>query len=369
MLITYLSRPLCINCDWLSLSIKIDKYASVTAPKGYRIDTLQGNNIFKERYILYNADGYKIATFLCAPYSPVIPEDIGTLQFSNPFLYNPDPNYLENLIKCFKRGIFNGISRYDVACDFVPTDAEFKTIRKLMDGSQYVSGKSEGSVFWHTEVFNDKPYRMPHCLSYGAPTSQLKVKLYNKSLEINAVDRANCSKPYILDEWLYHLPCVDRVWRLEFSLCDTNQVSFNGCRLDINNALSWFTLSTFFSICKNKRFIVRKNQGRQQGHKNNDEIIPFLPFKVEGLKLAPAKPLSERSPLDEQRALARQIVLHIQDESVVANETRFCYMKGLLEDLMQIPYVANYVTSLIDTNYNDFIDGLDNRSQDYNKDC
>ena len=359
MLLVLDQRPLCVNCDWLSLSVKIDVYGTVTAPDGMRVESLCGTNIFKERYIMYDKDGSKVLTFCCNPFSSAIPDVIGSVQIANPYLYNANRGWLESLLPHLKGAKFNGLSRWDICCDFVPTDAEYKTIRKLTSGGQYVSGKSAGSMFWHSETYKEREVRMAHCLSWGSPSSSCKVKLYNKSLEIDAAHREKCIKPYILEEWEYHLPDITKVWRLEFSLTDCNQIAFDGRRLLFSDAFDSNVLCRVFADLKRKSFIVRMNQGRRKGHKNEDTIVDFLPFNLEGIKSRPAQAITTREPLTEQRQLARHLLLHMQDKSVMMDTYRYSAIRSLLFDLAENPVVAGYLDSICDGSFSQFVERND----------
>lgn len=352
-------RPLVVNCDWLSFSVKIDLNSKVVTPNGWRYEKLTGTNVYKYRYILYSPSGEKVMTFCCCPYSSVIPDDIASCQIANPFLYQPDVGKLESLIATFFNGHFHGVSRWDVCCDFVPTDAEYKTIRKLTSGGQYVSGKSEGSLFWHSERYKGAEVRMAHCLSWGSTSSALKIKLYNKSLEINATRRELCSKPYILDEWEGFLPCVDKVWRLEFSWSDVNQLAIDGKRLGFADCFDSNILCRYFSEVKAKRFVIRMNQGRRKGHKNLDEIVPFLPFTIEGVEIRKALPMSDREPLDEMRRLARHLWMHLQDVSVLTDESRYNSLRSVLIDLAESPIVSVYLDSMCDGSFSNWLSECD----------
>lgn len=359
MLLILEKRPLCVNCDWLSFSVRVDVYSPVTAPQGMRVESLCGTNIFRERYILYDASGAKVLTFCCNPFSPAIPDVIGSVQIANPFLYNPNSGWLESLLPNLKRATFNGLSRWDICCDFVPTDAEFKTVRKLTEGSQYVSAKSAGSIFWHSETYKEHDVRMAHCLSWGSPSSSVKVKLYNKSLEIDAIHRERCTKPYILEEWEYHLPDITKVWRLEFSITDCNQIAFDGRRLLFSDAFDSNVLCRVFAELKRKSFVVRMNQGKRKGHKNEDTIVNFLPFNLEGIKSRPAMAMTERQPLTEQRQLARHLLLHMQDKSVMMDTFRYQSIRNLLFDLAENPIVLGYLDSICEGSFSQFIERND----------
>lgn len=359
MLITLKGRNMCVNCDWLSFSIKIDPRKEVIAPVGMRYEKLAGTNIYKQRWILYDNQGAKVMTFCCDPYSSVISDELATCQVANPFLYNPSIKWLEQMFNSFKGGTYHGLSRWDVCCDFVPTDAEYGTIRKLTSGAQYVSGKSAGSLFWHSEKYGEREYRMAHCLSWGTPTTALKVKLYNKSLEIDAANPERCEKPYILQEWEGHLPDTTKVWRLEFSLTDANQFAIGNRRLGFDDALSSDILCRFFSEVKKKRFVVRKNQGKRHGHKNEDEIVPFLPFDLDGLEIRKAQSITERTPLDEERQLARHLLIHMSDKSVLCDNERYSSIRRMLFDLAENPLISGYLDSMTDGSFCGFISRLD----------
>lgn len=359
MLLSYFERPLCVNCDWLSFSVKFDPMGVISLPSGLRAEKLNGTNVFRERWIIYNQSGAKMMTICCNPYSPVLRDDIASCQIANPWLYNPDVEFLASVFHGFKNAVFHGLSRWDVCCDFCPTDAEYKTIRKLTSGGQYVSGKSEGSLFWHSERYGNKDYRMAHCMSWGRATSALKIKLYNKSLEINATNRELCSKPYILDEWEHNLPDISKVWRLEFSWTDVNQLAIDDRRLGFEDALSSDILVRFFSEVKAKRFIIRMNQGRREGHKNNDEIVPFLPFDMDKVTIRRADPISCREPLDEQRALARHIWMHLSDRYVLCDDDRYNTMRNILCDMASDAAICGYLDSLCNGSFASWILRLD----------
>lgn len=355
MLLDYHGRHYCLNCDWLSFSAKINPNASVTPRDGYRIEKLTGTNVFKERFILYDKTGSKVMTACCNPYSSAIPDTIASLQVANAWLYNADGNRLNDLIGCFKDASFNGLSRLDICLDFNPTESEFGTIRKLASGAQYVGGKSEGAIWWHEEHYNGKSFRMPHCLNWGSPKSVVKWKLYNKSLEIDAAHPERCLKPWILDEWACHLEDTTKVWRLEVSITDVNQLAFCNQRLSFMSAFDSQMLAFIFSTLKGKSFVVRKNQGKRNGHKNEDQRVPFVPFVFDAIEIRKANPMSEREPLDEMRQLARNLVLHLTDTHVLLDTFRYQSIRELLFDMASNAQVMAYLDWMCDGSFSNFI--------------
>ena len=46
------------------------------------------------------------------------------------------------------------------------------------------------------------------------------------------------------------------------------------------------------------RFVIRVNQGRRGGHKNNDRIVPFLPMQSDKIHLSWTKPRDIPKPSD-----------------------------------------------------------------------
>ena len=63
MIIEYCKKRYLISSDWLTFSVKLsNEYAEPTAPKGYRLELYDGNNIFKKRAILFDDIGRKLFT-------------------------------------------------------------------------------------------------------------------------------------------------------------------------------------------------------------------------------------------------------------------------------------------------------------------
>lgn len=360
-----ISRHYCLNCDWLSFSFSFSPEHDIIPPNGYKWVAYPGTNVFKERYILYNEDGCKMMTICCNPYSSALRADVGVCQIANQWLYNPCPEFFVWALQGFKNGRFNGCSRLDIALDFCPTQREYAVIRKLTSGAMYVSGKSQGSLFWHTEKFDNKEYRMAHCMSWGSKASLLTIKLYNKSLEIHAADPAYCTKPYIVEEWGDWLEDKNSVWRLEFSLNDTNQYLFGDTKYTLADAMDGDRLARTYSTIKSKRFIVRMNQGRRHGHKNDDTIInDFVPVDFGSLKIMKAAPVSERIPLDDMRALARQLHAHLTDSCVIMDDWRFVSMRDMLIDYAQYPAVLSYLDRLCGCSFAEWLKNVEERRND-----
>ena len=109
----------CINCDWLAFSVKLnEREPELQCPEGYRLELLQGNNIYKNRFVLYDADGRKCLTALWSPYSSVLDATIMTVQAANWMLYSVSASYIMDLLLQIVDCEFNSVGRVDIFCDF-----------------------------------------------------------------------------------------------------------------------------------------------------------------------------------------------------------------------------------------------------------
>lgn len=278
MLFRYKKKNYALFIDWLSFSVTMLRPDDdLKCPNGYRLENYEGNNIFKKRAILFDNQGSKLITMLWQPHSSLLSKNLMTVQFSNEVLYFEREKECITLLSQVCEHMFNSFSRLDVCLDFQVNDTQSAIIRKLFNGSMYVQGKAEGSIFWHESEYKGIKSRAPHCLSWGSPTSKIRCKLYNKSREQNLLSEGKePEKPYIVDVWKSAGFDVLRMWRLEFSLTSTGQLQWANKNITWNeyfNCNWWYML--FLSLYTN-RFIVRKNEGKREGHKNNDKIINFI---------------------------------------------------------------------------------------------
>ena len=276
MVFTYKDVNYCFACDWLQYSVRLQNANEVQlqCPAGFRLELLQGNNIFRNRAILWRSDGLKYLTLLWSPYSRKIKADIMTAQVANPLLYmdaiHESYRLLQSIVPCY----FNSMGRIDVCCDYELDDYRAKLIRGLYSGEYYVQGKREGSDWWHTT--NDKVGSFPHCLSWGSASSEIKVKTYNKSRELG-VSATECGeKPYISARWRDAGFDVERVWRLEFSMKSAGQLRYLGKPITLNDVADSSWLISCFLGLYSRRFVVRYDSGGRLNHHNDDKIVALL---------------------------------------------------------------------------------------------
>lgn len=269
-----------LSTDWMAVSLRLlDDVGQ--APRGHTwVEYDGGTNVWGKRRILFNRFGERVLTLLSSPKSSIHDGNAALVEVSNEWLYHGLG--VDGCLKLLKRCVpvsYTGISRLDLACDFVPSAEQMAVIEGLANGSMYVAGKRSGSGFW--SVNNDdwlpnqwRGRKIPHCISWGHKTSDVKWKLYYKSKELHdAAGGTWFDKPYIVDKWRANDMDVNNVWRLEVSIKHGNKLDYNGEPISLdtwreNATLLWHSLYR-------SRFVVRKNEGHAD--KRNDEPVYFLP--------------------------------------------------------------------------------------------
>lgn len=377
------------NVDWLSFNVKSkDKEPTIECPEGYRMEVLTGNNIFKNRFILYDVSGVKLFTVLWCPYSSVVDSRIMTCQIANSQLYIND-----GILKCYellKRCVdccFNACSRIDICLDFVADDSKMRIIRKLSEGAMYVEKKREGSVWWHENTISKEgkevKVKQCHCLAWGSKSSEIKVKLYWKSREIGLLPQAKSdnskkitkrkckkhwksrrkegeiptpSKPYIVEEWKANNMDTKKVWRLEFSMSGAGQLIWDEKVISLEDVNSPYWFCRVFAGLLRTRFIVRKNQGRRSEKHNGDKIVKFIevPFDklpVEWMKYKEKEPLT---PDGEVLKVIRHLILQCDNEVLRCNSEYIQNMYNLIDTICQKSNAYPYVYQLLGKSLYDY---------------
>lgn len=315
MYFSYQDTKFCVNCDWLTFSVHLtEPEPEIMCPDGLRIELCQGNNVFEHRAMVFDGRGAKYMTLLWKPYSKVLPANLMTCQVANEFLYLPAGqgikwalNDLQQIVDC----TYNAIGRVDICIDFEARAARMDFIKHLNSGHYYAQHKSEGSSWWHEVAEGDYKHKQLHCLTWGSPKSEIKVKLYHKSREQGLVGGNEPEKPWIVDEWKEAGMDIHNVWRLEFSLSGAGQLRYKGQPITLENVSDeqWI-LNVLCELYEN-RFVTRINQGKRQGHKNNDSRVYLfqLPPRAAGLKWAEASGKDHEVPasITLLRSMMRQI--------------------------------------------------------------
>lgn len=236
----------CINLDWL----EVDCLEPDATPKdifyfqrqGYDcIDRGYGTRVYSEMFVINDSEGHAWLEVRRKPKTPLLdPRDVH-LRLHNRTCYENDAaNQLRDFIR--NQGyVFLRVVRADVCLDFEYFDSGDDPNKFLI---RYLNGvyskinqanvHAHGTDRWEGRFWNS--------ISWGAPTSQIGTKLYNKTMELYDQQSGQFGKPYIRQAWLesgliddwYTVTKTRRVldasgiektvvyrpaiWRLEFSI-------------------------------------------------------------------------------------------------------------------------------------------------------
>lgn len=330
-----------INCDWLQYSVILGHTDPILrCPEGYRIEECQGTNVYKYRALVIDSAGRKELTLLWHPHSSSLNPLHMSVQVSNEFLYSgrilPSLELVKSIVDC----TFNSIGRFDVCCDFEADTTTLEFISRLNTGRYYVERKREGSTFWHEVKDDDFRKKQIHCLSWGSKSSEIKVKLYNKSREIGLIGvpetdkegnpiEPQPEKPWIVEEWKANNMDIKRIWRLEFSMKTGGQMRWNEIPIHIENIASPSWLMRVYFDMYYTRFITRVNQGKRKDHKNGDAQVFLFDLPKEGEKLKWAATIDHRTDSQPAVVLLRSLMRNFENEALMAN----------------IPLVQSYTTT------------------------
>lgn len=327
MYFTYKNNRYCVNLDWLQYSVHLhEPEPEILCPEGYRIELCQGNNIFEHRALVFDSRGAKYLTLLWKPYSKVLPSNLMTVQVANEYLYLMSGEGVkwsfrdvQQIVDC----TFNAVGRIDICVDWEGSNKRNEFLRHLNSGHYYAQHKSEGSNWWHEVEKDGHKRKQLHCLTWGSQKSEIKVKVYHKSREQGLVGGNEPEKPWIVREWKANEMDIRNVWRLEFSLSGAGQLRYKGQPITLDDVASeQWCLDVLCELYHN-RFVTRINQGRRQGHHNNDTRIYLFPFPTRSAGLAWADPKGRDYELPASITLLRSMMRQIDNPAVMASKLTF----------------------------------------------
>lgn len=353
-----------VNCDWLSFNVKLlEPEPEIECPDGYRLEILQGNNIFKNRLILRDFSGAKIITCLWCPFSKVIDKLTMTCQIANALLYSDGILKAFELLQSVVQCEFNTCSRLDFCCDFEVTERHMAIIRKLTSGAMYVSGKREGSEFWHNTKFKNKDTKTSHCLSWGSKSSEIKVKLYFKAREQNLLQPDGIpDKPYIVAQWQSMDMDIQKVWRLEFSLSGAGLLRYKGRLITLEDVSSPQWYCGVFADLYKKRFEVRKNQGKRKGKHNDDAKIDFFPKELMRMlgeiELVWKETEKNRLPDADVVTSLRKLLRLLEEPAATSSEDVFDSIAASVCTLVNVAHLELYCEKLLGMSVENYMNEL-----------
>lgn len=314
-------QTLLLNTDWMGLSLWLETPVK-DPPKGYLWRVYEnGTNVWKMRRILYTDRGDKVLTLLSEPKSRLIDPRAALLEVENEWLYHGIGvrGIQQVLRKCCLFSV-RGISRLDLAVDFNPTPEQFDTIYRLARLEYRVSGKRNLTPWWsvNNQAWLPEEYRgkfIPHQLSWGHKTTEVKWKCYYKTRELReAVGNVGWDKPYIVDAWREARLEENNVWRLEVSIKNCNGLTWRGEPIT-QDCWGNHTIALMRDLYTS-RFQVRKEEGHKD--KSNDTLVEFLP--IEGVAQVRCRKYSGMAEHNGRIALLRRLVQSLEDEQVLLDD-------------------------------------------------
>lgn len=336
-----LNEQFLINCDWLQYSVILEEdEPELICPSGFRLEIYPGNNVFRHRAMLFDGDGRKWLTMLWGPHSAVLDKRLMTVQVANSLLYDDMILWADSVLHEVVSCRFNSIGRLDVCCDFQVSSRLWRVLRGLAAGTVYVGGKSEGSVFWHLD--ETAGGRVPHCISWGSPSSGIRPKCYNKTLELDPKGDGSWEKPYIVSQWVSSGFDVRKVWRCEFSLHSKGRLQWDGRCLSLADAFDGAFLGSLFCSLYRSRFVCRYSDGKTRGHHNDDRLCTFLDIPAEdsllNWKVSEATP----KPSSEAITLLRRMMVQMESEVCQCSDVVFDAMANAVLRVCELPGVRAY---------------------------
>lgn len=340
------SQHIILNNDWLAESIVLSGEER-KPPKGYKWVEYDGTNVWRRRRCLFTTEGDKILTILDKPKSSIIRPDAGLFEVANEWLYHGiGVHGVEKLLNYCCEYKCNGLSRVDLALDFEPNEHQCDVIMGLSQGRYYVQGKRSGSSFWSTSNEEWMPgywrgKAIPHCQSWGHKTTSVKWKLYYKSKELRDAGGGWFDKPYIVDQWRESGFDINNVWRLEVSIHNANQLTFDG--EPVSRDIWWKHTGKLAQALYAQRFVIRENNGHKD--KSNDKLVGFLP--VRDMTPVRCKVSDGKGQRNGRLSLLRVLVNSLSSESVAFDERTVMDVAGHVKSLVQRDSLQFYFRGMV----------------------
>lgn len=338
-------EPFVISCDWLQYSVLLEEEEpELECPDGFRLELLPGNNVFRNRCLVFRNDGLKVATLLWSPFSRILNSRLATVQVANFCLYSDAIQWTHSIVSRIWSCRFNSMGRVDLCCDFATPPARWSVIRALATGAAYVQGKGEGSVWWHMATAGgcDVPVRSPHAMSWGRPQSEIRCKVYNKTHELDPKGVGDYEKPYIVARWREAGLNPAQVWRCEFAMQSSGQLRWQGKPIGLADVACSEWIGSVFLSLYSKRFVCRWNDGRRAGHHNDDRhacLLP-LPSGLDGLRWA--APRGDGLPTSEAITLLRKLMVQLEGTVSMASSAVFEAMADAVLSVCSMDGVRSY---------------------------
>ena len=230
----------CVNIDWLEVYVFEPLLSPITADvyrqKGFRVvEREYGTKIYSEVFTVYEGE-FELLIVQRQPQSDkrlggILPPGSCHIRMHNRFCYQRACVMWFRQLLSELNYTFRSIKRVDLCIDFNRFDngerpANFATKYIRGDYVKICQPKisAHGTDNWDSREWNS--------FAWGSPSSNVRTRFYNKSLEM----REQAIKPWIVDAWLAAgLSLDDDVWRVEFEItkCTNTMWEDEGCTLGL----------------------------------------------------------------------------------------------------------------------------------------
>lgn len=341
--------------DWLAVSLQLKlggEEVDVLPIEGCSVVEQTPTNIWKRRALIINEHGDKMLTVLWSPKSSIIHRSSALLEVANEWLYHG--RGAASMVREFveiNNAVIMGVSRVDLAADFVMSPERERVVFGLANRSMYVGGKRSGSGFW--SISNDlrlperfRGKNIPHCQSWGHKTSGVKWKLYYKWKELcEAAGSVGWEKTYIVDEWNKLGMPPEEVWRLEVSIKHCNSLMKDGLHMTYDKVME--DAIDIYRALYCERFVVRENQGHAD--RSNDKIVQFLPVEYFRSSIRCSVPVADH-PRNAATSLLRQLIKSLDELPVLCDERLREGVMWQIENICTSQHLVGYASAIVDKN-------------------
>lgn len=247
----------CINIDWLEVyclePINAPRNVSYFIDKGYQVKQRDyGTPIYKEMFFVID-EGHQFVEIRRNPRNIKANGGVSEtgachIRFTNRSCYLRDPVQIMQEFLLANGYTYKAISRIDICLDLQQFDNGMSPewfVRYFMQGN--IQKLNQANISAHgTDKWAERSW---NSLKWGAPTSAVTTKLYNKTMELKGVK----DKPYIREIWdaVGFDPDKD-VWRIEFSISSESNAVIDKSSGDIiKRSLNSFRTKRdqFFQFC------------------------------------------------------------------------------------------------------------------------
>lgn len=330
-------RMVC-NIDWLEVHCLEGSFAETQQrfeKDGYRLDIKPyGTRVYKQIIDVFTGDNIHILHICRDPYSMkgrdvkgVLPYGSTHIKVANAVLYMEDPvNALISFLNKYNYN-FRGISRIDLCCDF----------QKFWNGTTprnflqaYIKDKYHKITQPNFQVHGtDKDTKLFHSIKWGAPSSKVKTRLYNKTKELHDV----ADKPYIRDVWMMAGldPTVD-TWRVEFEIGNQGKTVVDDetaeyVEINLNAVSDPDKVEDVFLKYATHYFKFTKAEGKKR--KDRCKRMEFFPDRFEGSEYHPASntPCVESNKTD--RMVLNYLKKQVEDEAALTMNNKLTILNAM----------------------------------------